>query len=203
MSLSELWRGEFGDRYHDENRVSSLASRTALFARTLGPRRPRSILELGAGRGWNLDALGNLYPSAGTAAVEINESVYPELGEHARIVGDDVTLWDGHEASYDLILTMGLLIHLPELSARGVFQEVDSAGRRWFLMCEYYRPRREMIPWRGQESACWGADFCAEFLAVARCTPRWRLADYGFVYRGDPAFPLDDLTWFLLERGDS
>ena len=25
--------------------------------------------------------------------------------------------------------------------------------------------------------------------------------DYGFVYRNDPLFPQDDLTWFLLEKG--
>jgi len=27
-----------------------------------------------------------------------------------------------------------------------------------------------------------------------------KLLDYGFVYRRDPNFPQDDITWFLLEK---
>jgi spore coat polysaccharide biosynthesis protein SpsF len=27
-----------------------------------------------------------------------------------------------------------------------------------------------------------------------------RLIDYGFAYRRDPAFPQDDITWFLMEK---
>jgi hypothetical protein len=27
-----------------------------------------------------------------------------------------------------------------------------------------------------------------------------RLVDYGFIYRRDPNFPLDDANWFLLEK---
>lgn len=30
--------------------------------------------------------------------------------------------------------------------------------------------------------------------------PEMRLVDYGFVYHRDPAFPLDDTTWFLMEK---
>jgi len=27
-----------------------------------------------------------------------------------------------------------------------------------------------------------------------------KLIDYGFSYRRDPAFPQDDITWFLIEK---
>ena len=27
-----------------------------------------------------------------------------------------------------------------------------------------------------------------------------KLIDYGFVYHKDPLYPLDDITWFLLEK---
>ena len=27
-----------------------------------------------------------------------------------------------------------------------------------------------------------------------------KLIDYGFVYRNDPWYPLDDLSWFLLKK---
>jgi spore coat polysaccharide biosynthesis protein SpsF len=30
--------------------------------------------------------------------------------------------------------------------------------------------------------------------------PDLKLLDYGFVYHRDPAFPDDDITWFLMEK---
>ena len=30
--------------------------------------------------------------------------------------------------------------------------------------------------------------------------PNLSLLDYGFVYRRDPSFPQDDMTWFLMEK---
>ena len=32
--------------------------------------------------------------------------------------------------------------------------------------------------------------------------PEMKLIDYGFSYRHDPVFPQDDITWFLMERGE-
>ena len=32
--------------------------------------------------------------------------------------------------------------------------------------------------------------------------PQLRLVDYGFLYRRDPNFPQDDITWFLLAKPD-
>jgi spore coat polysaccharide biosynthesis protein SpsF len=30
--------------------------------------------------------------------------------------------------------------------------------------------------------------------------PALKLIDYGFAYHRDPAFPQDDVTWFLMEK---
>ncbi len=32
--------------------------------------------------------------------------------------------------------------------------------------------------------------------------PTMRLIDYGFIYRRDPSFPQDDITWFLMEKSN-
>jgi len=40
-------------------------------------------------------------------------------------------------------------------------------------------------------------DFAGEMLDRY---PALKLLDYGFVYRRDPLFPQDDMTWFLLEK---
>ncbi|QVL50178.1 MAG: hypothetical protein KFB96_06875 [Thiocapsa sp.] len=40
-------------------------------------------------------------------------------------------------------------------------------------------------------------DFAGEMLDRY---PDLELIDYGFIYRRDPVFPQDDMTWFLLQR---
>lgn len=53
------------------------------------------------------------------------------------------------------------------------------------------------IPYRGHEQRLFKRDFAGEMLDAY---PDLRLVDYGFVYRRDPVFPADDLTWFLMEK---
>jgi hypothetical protein len=54
-----------------------------------------------------------------------------------------------------------------------------------------------MIMHRGKEDQMFKRDFAGELL---QAHPDLNLLEYGFVYRGDPVFPLDDVTWFLFEK---
>jgi spore coat polysaccharide biosynthesis protein SpsF len=65
------------------------------------------------------------------------------------------------------------------------------------LMGEYYNPSPTAIPYRGHADRLFKRDFAGELLDRF---PDLRLIDYGFAYRRDPAFPQDDITWFLLEK---
>jgi spore coat polysaccharide biosynthesis protein SpsF len=40
-------------------------------------------------------------------------------------------------------------------------------------------------------------DFASE---IMERHPQMQLVDYGFVYRRDPNFPQDDITWFLMKK---
>ena len=54
-----------------------------------------------------------------------------------------------------------------------------------------------MIDYRGHTDKLFKRDFAGELLDRHKDL---RLMDYGFVYHGDPKFPQDDITWFLLEK---
>ena len=54
-----------------------------------------------------------------------------------------------------------------------------------------------MINYRGHENRLFKRDFAGDILAVYKDL---ELIDYGFFYKGDPAFPKDDITWFLMKK---
>jgi 2-polyprenyl-3-methyl-5-hydroxy-6-metoxy-1,4-benzoquinol methylase len=82
------------------------------------PNGPTRILEVGAGAGKTLAWLKTLYPRARMTAVEINPALRDELERNADtvVIGsiDDNT---SQLQSYDLILLLDVLEHLPNPSA--------------------------------------------------------------------------------------
>ena len=71
------------------------------------------------------------------------------------------------------------------------------SAARWILVCEYYNPAPVAVPYRGHTDRLFKRDFAGEMLEQFADL---RLIDYGFAYRRDPAFPQDDITWFLMEK---
>lgn len=197
-----FWAGEFGDAYTRRNEGAQItAGNLALFADMFrGHRRPTSMVELGSNIGNNLRALRLLFPDIEQHAIEINPVAATEL---RRRIGDDsvteasILDW-APDRTWDLVLLKGVLIHINPKRLSDVYRTVAAASGRYVALAEYYSPEPVAIPYRGHDDRLFKRDFCREFLAAA---PQFSLVDYGFVYRADPSFPLDDLTWFLLERG--
>lgn len=196
----QFWAGEFGDDYTDRNRGPRwIASNLALFGRILASTRGvRSVLELGANRGLNLIALRQLLPDARLAAVEINARAVEELRQLPGIDVVHASLLDFRPASSsDLVLIKGVMIHLNPDVLPGVYDLLHAASARYICIVEYYNPSPVTVPYRGHSDRLFKRDFAGEILARHADLA---LLDYGFVYHGDPNFPQDDLTWFLLEK---
>lgn len=196
-----FWAGEFGTAYSDRNTGDAmLASNLRLFGEALRTAGPvASCLEFGANIGMNLRALRLLYPAMTARAVEINAEAAHRLAE---VVGPSnvraQSLFEYAEPDrFDLVLAKGLLIHVnPELLP-AAYDRIHASSARLILVCEYYNPSPVAVPYRGHADRLFKRDFAGEMLD--RYTDL-TLRDYGFVYRRDPAFPQDDLTWFLLEK---
>lgn len=194
---SDPWAGQFGDEYYARNRELVPAA-IALFRRALTKTLGlRTVIEFGAGAGQNLLAIRHLFPKVQCTAVEINPTAADEIPSELTAVRKSIFDFFIEHGLVDLVLTRGLLIHIPPDRLADAYAKIYSCSRRYILVCEYYNPAPVMIPYRGQDNMLWKRDFAGELLTLY---PDLQVLDYGFVWRRDPNWPQDDVTWFLLEK---
>jgi pseudaminic acid biosynthesis-associated methylase len=199
-SQEQLWAGEFGNDYIVRNRDSDLIeSNRALFDKILSRTQGViSAIEFGANIGNNLHALRNLLPKADLHAVEINATAAAEIQALGGATVEVASLLDFDPSrQWDLAFTKRVLIHLPPQALPDIYDTLVAASSRYVMVCEYYNPSPVAVTYRGHEHALFKRDFAGEILDPH---PQLRLVDYGFTYHRDPQHPLDDSTWFLMEK---
>jgi pseudaminic acid biosynthesis-associated methylase len=196
-----LWAGEFGRDYIKRNEGASLlGSNLNFFAQALRKTEsPRSCVEFGANIGMNLRALKLLYPEMQQTGIEINQEAATILAEFlgAKNVFCGSIFDYKVSAPADLAFIKGVLIHINPDMLKLCYQQLYDASRRWVLVCEYYNPSPVSVEYRGRADRLFKRDFAGEMLDMYFDL---RLIDYGFLYRRDPSFPQDDITWFLMEK---
>lgn len=195
-----FWQGDFGDDYVARNQSHQLvAANLAFFSRALArTTRIDSLIELGTNTGNNLRVLHQLLPGCALQGIEINAKAHTE----ARALGI-ADIWHGslfdypRERTFQLTLSKGVLIHLAPELLPAAYAQLYELSERYILICEYYNPAPVEVPYRGNSGKLFKRDFAGEMLD--RYTDL-QLLDYGFGYHRDPQFPVDDITWFLLEK---
>jgi spore coat polysaccharide biosynthesis protein SpsF len=197
----EFWASSFGTEYigrNDSNQL--LASNLNFFTKALKQAgKISSCLEFGANIGMNLKALQLLYPGIDLKGIEINADAAKSLRD---LVGHK-NVYEGSIFDYpvtdkvDVSLIKGVLIHINPDMLNVVYENLYQASSRYILVCEYYNPSPVAIPYRGHTDRLFKRDFAGEMLDKYTDLT---LVDYGFAYRRDPAFPQDDITWFLMEK---
>ena len=196
----EFWAGEFGDEYTARNRgLDWVASNIALFSKILARTDSvRTVLEFGANIGLNLEAIRQLLPAAELSAIEINATAADQLRRLDYVRVYQASLLDySPDYQRDFVLVKGVLIHLAPDFLPKVYDLLYRTSSRYICLAEYYNPSPVSVPYRGHQDRLFKRDFAGELLGRFRDV---RLIDYGFVYHGDPKFPQDDITWFLLEK---
>ena len=196
----QLWAGEFGNDYTARNRAGALVdSNRALFDKILSRTQGvTSAIEFGANIGNNLHAILDLYPKTELHSVEINATAAAEIQAWGGATVEVASLLDFEPTrQWDLSFTKGVLIHLPPDALPGIYDKLVAASARYVMVCEYYSPTPVEVTYRGHEHALFKRDFAGEILDAH---PELRLVDYGFTYHRDPVHPLDDSTWFLMEK---
>jgi spore coat polysaccharide biosynthesis protein SpsF len=195
----EFWAGEFGDAYTERNQgPAALAGKLSLFAEIVGKTNTvSSVLELGANRGLNLAAVRSLLPTAELSAIEINPTAVEHLVEQGfNVIEGSILEVPIPQRQYDLVFTMGVLIHIHPDHLADVYRKMAEASSKYVLIVEYYNPTPVSVTYRGIEDRLFKRDFAGEFLDAH---PDFELVDYGFRYHR-ATFALDDCTWFLLQR---
>lgn len=196
-----FWAGDFGSEYIGRNDSQELlASNLNFFTKSLNQAgKISSCLELGANIGMNLKALQLLYPAIELYGAEIN----PDAAELLSGLIGEKNVYLGSLFDYpltnkvDLALIKGVLIHINPEMLSFAYEKLYQASKKFILVCEYYNPSPVTIPYRGHTDRLYKRDFAGEMLEKYSDLT---LVDYGFSYRRDPAFPQDDITWFLMQK---
>jgi len=198
---SEFWRGSFGDQYTDRNSDASIiTSNMSLFERIIGSTGSLdNILEFGCNRGLNLLAIRQLMPKAELSGVDVNVKALQNLKQ----VDNRVVVMEGtiesfvSEKLFDLVFTKGVLIHIHPDNLELAYSQIEKHSRRYVLIAEYFNPTPVEVEYRGHTGKLFKRDFAAELMSLY---PSLVLVDYGFCYHLDPLYPLDNISWFLLEK---
>lgn len=195
-----FWAGEFGDQYIGRNpSAKEMGARLALFAKIMARTSGvNSVIELGANIGNNLKVLQQMFPAMEVAAVEINDRAVAALKDWGKAKIYHQSLLDFcPEQQVDLAFISGVLIHINPEALNKVYDLLYQSSRRYLCCIEYYNPSPVEISYRGHSGKLFKRDFAGEIMDRY---PDLSLLDYGFVYHRDPNFPLDDLSWFLMEK---
>jgi pseudaminic acid biosynthesis-associated methylase len=200
--MTDLWTGPFGDAYTIRNKTATIDARRELW-KILLPKECKSILEVGANVGANLEALswmteGELY------ACEPNEmardelvSLFHDIGESTgNITADTADKLSFPAGTADLVFTSGVLIHIPPDKLLKSVQEMYRVAKRWIIVGEYFAPQEEMIPYRGHDNAMWRRDYGGLFMDTFN-----DLHCIGTMFAWKRMTGLDNLTFWVFEKG--
>lgn len=202
------WQGNFGAEYIERNRATADATSDAaiVFRRILETSgilsQVNSVLEVGASVGINLFGLRQvLGPKALLAAVEPNVLACEELRRNedlrlAEVIESDAYRIPLSDESYDLVLTNGVLIHIPPDRLSQAMNEIVRISRSFVLCSEYFSHVPMEVPYRGQSGLLWKRDFGRAYLEN---NPELKVRNYGFLWQME--FPyFDNLNWWLFEK---
>ena len=197
----EFWAGSFGDDYIDRNQhPQMLAAKTALFSKILSrTANVQSVIEFGSNIGLNLIAIKQLLPTVELSAIEINEMAVTILKKRygwVKVYHESILEFNC-DYLRDFVLTAGVLIHMNPEFLPQVYDKLYAVSRKYICVAEYYNPFPVEITYRGHNARLFKRDFAGDLLDRFSDL---KLIDYGFVYHRDSLFPLDDISWFLLEK---
>jgi pseudaminic acid biosynthesis-associated methylase len=193
----DLWKSTFGDDYTRRN-TANVGARLQLW-KLLFPKGCRSVLEVGANSGQNLEAI-SLISDCTMYAVEPNASARSELVERGLVHPGRVTDDSADNIAFpnkvaDLVFTSGVLIHIPPDKLAASMREIYRCSKRWIICGEYFAPSEEMIPYRGHDNAMWRRDYGAMYLDLF---PDLRCNATMFAWKRMTG--LDNLTFWVMEK---
>lgn len=161
--MSNLWAGEFGNDYtRRSGSFSTVEMRAAVWAGMI-PDGARSVLEVGANIGQNLEAIAQT-KECELYACEPNDEARNELRASRLLPPDHITADCANNLSFaaneiDLVFTSGVLIHISADELLPSMREIHRVSRRWIICAEYFAPTEEMVPYRGLRDVLWRRDY--------------------------------------------
>jgi pseudaminic acid biosynthesis-associated methylase len=194
--LEQLWSGDFGNAYIDRNRATG-EHRRQFWTEILKAFPARRALEVGCNVGGNLRWIAENVPSGGAYGVDINPKALEEL--RREVNGVQALLSPARELPFrdrwfDLVLTVGVLIHQPERTLPLCMSEIVRCSSRYVLCAEYFSETTVEVPYRGQAGALFKRDYGRLY---AELFPDLALRKQGFLGKAEG---WDDVTYWVFEK---
>jgi len=194
--LERLWAGDFGDAYVTRNQV--LDERRAEFWRfLLGSVPVRSTLEVGCGQGGNLRQIVTILEPDDVYGIDINAGAIERARRNApgahvlHSIARDLPF---ENSRFDLVYTVGVLIHQPDESLPLVMAEIVRCSRRFVLWIEYHAPETVEVPYHDVEGTLFKRDYGGLYRELF---PELTVHSEGFL---PPEAGFDRGAWQLLEK---
>jgi pseudaminic acid biosynthesis-associated methylase len=191
------WSSEFGRAYTERN-VIDWHARLPAFQSVLAGLSVSRVLEVGCNRGHNLLALAESL-GKDTEIVGIEPNAYAV--EIARAASPKVAVLRGNifdlpfrDAYFDLVFTVGVLIHIPANCLRQAIEELARVSGRYLLAAEYFAEQETAIPYRGRTDLLWKRNFPRHFEQSLPGIRQLRSGYWG------PEDGFDRVHWWLIEK---
>lgn len=194
LSTEEFWRGEFGRSYTERNRVD-WERRKPFWRFIIDKTDLRSALEVGCNVGWNLRSLSSQLltsPRPTLFGIDINEDAVEQAKEAGLSVGCMSALDLRETPMFDLVFTVGVLIHIPTSQLHEVMTKIVRTSRRYVLAVEYADEKEVEIEYRGHSGKLWCRPFGKMYEDMGL-----KMVETGFLDK-DQGF--DQCTYWLLEK---
>jgi len=194
--LESLWAGEFGDAYVERNRKP--VPERAGFWRDIVERFPMTrVLEVGCAHGENLHHLARVLEPHNVWGADLNASALaavPDTAPGANAVWSLARELPFRDRWFDLVFTVGLLIHQPEDSLGIVMSEIVRCSGRWIMCGEYHSDTSEDINYRDRPGVLYKRNYGKLYTDLF---PQLELREEGFLER-EQGF--DRVTYQVFER---
>ena len=162
--------------------------------------RIANFLECGCNIGRNIEQIKMILPDAKPSIIEISEPAFRFVTfrhkfQHAFNGAILDSAFD--DASFDLVFTMGVLIHINPGQLLQHMERMFRYSRRYVLMGEYFNRTPVSIEYHGEKDKLFKRDFGKLFIESFKVN----LVDYGFLWGHIyDAAGFDDVTWWLFEK---
>lgn len=156
----------------------------------------KSVLEVGCNRGYNLRALQDLY-ACSLYGVEPNPYALArarELSEKFCLVEGSIYALPFRNSEMDLVLTSGVLIHIPLPRLSKALSELYRVSKRYLLSIEYYAEKETPIEYRGHQNLLWKRDFLSHYQTQF---PTLQLIRQG---KWEKEHGFDRVHWWLFQK---
>jgi pseudaminic acid biosynthesis-associated methylase len=155
------------------------------------------VLEVGCNLGANLHWIVQHVDQRRVLGVDVNEGALARLREHdprMNAVYASASSLPFRDRAFDLVLTMGVLIHISSEDLPTVMSEIVRCSGRYVLCGEYFADEETPVDYHGVKGALFKRDYGGLYASMF---PELHVVDSGFLSRSEG---WDDVTWWLLER---